>query len=387
MGRPLQAVLWLLLLQAASIYGDRCEEISSSVVFNQIAISSMLRDRNVCAVDVAEKTREIVEKVEATEQGLREILTTMEANLNRDLKTWVTEALSSHTKELKTWVSETVQNITKDLTVYKAELEELVNMTVRFLQPEVNTLASSTEVKTRDPLSNKVKDCLSHKLLGGTETSTYVIYPFDCLKGVQVRCDMTNDDGGWTVMVKRQEQTPQVNFRVGWQDYKTGFGNTTTEYWLGNDVIHALTVGAKSEVRMDGEAFKTGGGQRYGYWNDFYIEDELNKYKLHIESIRDADSTMGDALYRSNGNAFTTIDVDNDSRDTANCAADFGGGGWWYDSCSNAFPTGPITHTDNWDDSLNMYRWDPSVSYGYFSLRWVEIKFRNSVKQIRYCEA
>ena len=44
---------------------------------------------------------------------------------------------------------------------------------------------------------------------------------------------------GWTVLQRRMNGS--VDFYRNWQDYKTGFGDLRTEFWLGNEKMHQLT--------------------------------------------------------------------------------------------------------------------------------------------------
>ena len=44
---------------------------------------------------------------------------------------------------------------------------------------------------------------------------------------------------GWTVIQNRQDGS--VNFLREWGDFKNGFGNLATEFWLGLEKIHMLT--------------------------------------------------------------------------------------------------------------------------------------------------
>jgi len=50
--------------------------------------------------------------------------------------------------------------------------------------------------------------------------------------------------GGWTVIQRRQDGS--VNFDRSWKEYKEGFGylspDDRTEFWLGNEKIHLLSV-------------------------------------------------------------------------------------------------------------------------------------------------
>ncbi len=53
-----------------------------------------------------------------------------------------------------------------------------------------------------------------------------------------VQCIFENNTG-WTVIQRRLNGT--VDFYRGWDDYKNGFGDLNTEFWLGNEKIHQLT--------------------------------------------------------------------------------------------------------------------------------------------------
>lgn len=62
-------------------------------------------------------------------------------------------------------------------------------------------------------------------------------------------CIMYVSGGGWTVIQRRQDGS--VNFDRSWNEYKEGFGDLHTEYWLGNEHIHDLTSQGDYMLRID----------------------------------------------------------------------------------------------------------------------------------------
>lgn len=57
--------------------------------------------------------------------------------------------------------------------------------------------------------------------------------PFDVL------CLFEQPSIGWTVI--QQRINGSVNFYRGWNEYRNGFGDLQTEFWLGNEQIYQLT--------------------------------------------------------------------------------------------------------------------------------------------------
>ena len=47
----------------------------------------------------------------------------------------------------------------------------------------------------------------------------------------KAQCDMEGGDGGWTViLVRNNEASPQVNFTRTWNEYIHGFGGLNSEF-------------------------------------------------------------------------------------------------------------------------------------------------------------
>lgn len=178
-------------------------------------------------------------------------------------------------------------------------------------------------------------DCAALYKRGGQRRSgVYRIHPAGVSDSFEVYCDMETDGGGWTLIQRRIDGS--VAFNRGWAEYKAGFGQASTSYWLGNDKIHHLTNSQGDySLRIDLTSWE--GESRYAKYESFKIADESDNYRL---SQRGYSGNAGDTmtiglLYGNDRQQFSTIDRDNDANRIKNCARDFGQGGWWYGSCSH----------------------------------------------------
>ena len=100
---------------------------------------------------------------------------------------------------------------------------------------------------------------------------------------------MDTDGGGWTVFQRRLDGS--VDFYLGWESYKRGFGNLNKEFWLGNDNLHRLTAADDVKLRVDLEDFD--GNIKYAEYTTFKVASEADKYRLLIEGYS---GTAGDAM-------------------------------------------------------------------------------------------
>jgi len=183
-----------------------------------------------------------------------------------------------------------------------------------------------------------------------------------------VYCEMRTDGGGWTVFQRRQDGS--ADFYRGWNDYKSGFGQLTAEFWLGNDKIHRLTAARPSSLRVELEDWS--GVRVYAKYGKFNIGDEQAKYRLKVGSYS---GTAGDSLgpgdYDLNNMAFTTKDRDND-RYSRNCAVQWTGA-WWYKACHRSNLNGKYLGQKSDSRGLIWNRFRRALS-----LKFTEMKLRPS---------
>ena len=123
-----------------------------------------------------------------------------------------------------------------------------------------------------------------------------------------------------------------LSFDKPWNDYKNGFGNHESNFWMGLELIHQKTSKASYRLRLE---FSLQNGSWYSAeYNSFRLENETNFYRIHMDGYSgDGDDVMNSRCSEgvSNGMNFTTFDRDNDNG-PYNCAGHYGGG-WWFNRC------------------------------------------------------
>ncbi|XP_062604736.1 ficolin-1-like [Saccostrea cucullata] len=92
---------------------------------------------------------------------------------------------------------------------------------------------------------------------------------------------MSPDRGGWTAIQRRQDGS--TDFYKTWSEYKQGFGESSTNYWIGNDAIYKLTKNKDREIRVELKSFD--GAEAYAQYSTFYVGNEDSKYKLTVSGF------------------------------------------------------------------------------------------------------
>ncbi|BFZ25717.1 hypothetical protein BsWGS_28756 [Bradybaena similaris] len=179
-------------------------------------------------------------------------------------------------------------------------------------------------------------------------------------KNVEALCDTRTDGGGWIIFQRRTKGA--VSFYRNWVEYKNGFGNVDTDYWLGNNVISNLTSLGYNELRVD---LKKELRIYFAHYSMFKVADETVNYQLTVSGY---DGTAGDGLSYHNSQFFTTYDRDNDKSLLTNCAVYYRAA-WWYDSCYFSNLNGLFgVHNDSgaaWHPTI----WETSADFTEMKIR------------------
>ncbi|XP_046861518.1 angiopoietin-related protein 7-like [Xenia sp. Carnegie-2017] len=199
------------------------------------------------------------------------------------------------------------------------------------------------------------KDCADVYKKGEKNNGVYQIDP-DGQGYFNVFCDMKTSGGGWTVFQRRQDGS--VDFYRNWKNYTQGFGNLTSEFWLGLDKIYRLTLAKRNKLRVDLGDWS--GNKAYAEYDYIAVKNETHKYQLSLGAYS---GNAGDSLSYHKSMAFSTKDSDND-QSGGNRAIDRKGA-WWYKSC--------------YDSNLNGHYYSGAYS-SWTGVVWYDWKGRKSLK-------
>ncbi|XP_025082989.1 angiopoietin-related protein 7-like [Pomacea canaliculata] len=233
------------------------------------------------------------------------------------------------------------------------------------LQNLTDTLQRARELQDAIRRPASCDDVKQYDLLNGLHT----LY----LAGntvIPVYCDQTTDQGGWTVIQRRQDGS--VDFYRKWEDYQKGFGDLTANFWLGLSNIHLMTSQRECSLRIDMRDFH--GNTSYAKYNIFHVADEKDSYRLHVDQFSgNAGDSLEVPVTGDNSMAFSTFDRDNDIY-RSNCADEsLYAGGWWYARCGQANLNGIYKYSAGVGvKGIFWYTWTNTTAY----LSHVEMKIK-----------
>uniref|UniRef100_K1Q0F5 Ficolin-1 n=1 Tax=Magallana gigas TaxID=29159 RepID=K1Q0F5_MAGGI len=83
--------------------------------------------------------------------------------------------------------------------------------------------------------------------------------------------------------VFQRRQDGSEDFYRTWIEYKNGFGNLSSEFWLGNDKLHQLLSQGTYEMRMNMEDFDN--ETRYVKYSSFNVGNESTKFTFTVSGF------------------------------------------------------------------------------------------------------
>ncbi|XP_061118380.1 tenascin-like isoform X3 [Conger conger] len=226
----------------------------------------------------------------------------------------------------------------------------------------------SSVFSTLGQLYTHPKDCGQALMNGDSPSGLYTIYIGGVeSKPLQVYCDMTTDGGGWLVFLRRQDG--KVEFFRNWRNYSNGFGDVSSEFWLGLGNLHKISAAGQYELRVD---LRDQGEEVYAQYDSFKVNEPRGRYKLNLGEYS---GNAGDSLSYHQGRPFSTYDNDNDIAVT-NCALSYKGA-FWYKNCHRVNVMGRYGDNSH-SKGVNWFHWkghEHSIDFVEMKIR--PVNFRN----------
>ena len=186
----------------------------------------------------------------------------------------------------------------------------------------------------------KPKDCIDLKCyrVSTAHDGPHTVYPgiAELPTKLNVSCDQLAHGGGWTVILRRCLKTNSTSFARSVEEYKNGFGlqdGPDSEFYLGNEIVHRLTVNYPSkngEIRIEGVTFH---GHTVEQSADmFSLDTEAKKYTYRVGEEHDSFNVSSRVLNFPKGKEF--------SYGNSYCQGRYDGVPFWFRSCTHFFMFG-----------------------------------------------
>lgn len=211
------------------------------------------------------------------------------------------------TKQLK----DTLNNKLKETNAEWSNKLKLSNSNLEECKSQVEQLQSQIDIKRKG----------DHNFCPSSGHSTGHIKTLQ----IALPCKTDTTDNVWTIVSRRK--TFLENFNRSWAEYADGFGDNTTDFFIGLNLLHLITSKEPHELLIEMNVENKFLWARYSH---FEIGNETEAFQL--KSLGDYSGDAGDGLRRNVKQKFSTYDRDNDLFIDGSCAKD-DGGGWWFTDC------------------------------------------------------
>ncbi|CAI9719756.1 Hypothetical predicted protein [Octopus vulgaris] len=243
----------------------------------------------------------------------------------------------------------------------------LINIRKKMIEMDKKIDAIYAEITKPEEVPYDCQDVKETSKEPDLESGVYIIEVPGCPRK-KVYCNFTNDES-WTTISRRVHG--ENIFNRTWDEYAKGFGKGKADYWLGNNIIHALTIMHKYKLRITMEGFGIKNGKAYSLYESFQIGHKNLSYPLILGKYLPKESNGGDS-FRSTSRCNETANYNQTFSTTdygvSTLCAKRRSGGWWFTDCGcsnlngEIIPGGSISSSDYkrgiyWD-TLYYNLWD-----------------------------
>ncbi|PIK51929.1 hypothetical protein BSL78_11184, partial [Apostichopus japonicus] len=75
-----------------------------------------------------------------------------------------------------------------------------------------------------------------------------------------------------------------VSFYETWNNYRDGFGDLNSSFWLGNEKLHVISAQRDHQLRIDIWFNNTNDDSAYLHYNLFRVSSEATQYEITLGS-------------------------------------------------------------------------------------------------------
>uniref|UniRef100_A0A1I8J3R4 Fibrinogen C-terminal domain-containing protein n=2 Tax=Macrostomum lignano TaxID=282301 RepID=A0A1I8J3R4_9PLAT len=186
----------------------------------------------------------------------------------------------------------------------------------------------------------------------------------------RLRCNRNR----WIVFQRRVDGS--LSFAQNWDSYVKGFGNPSSNYWMGLARLSEMTktgserLTSRCRLRIEAQSFR---GRKYrAEFRMFQVLGPEQQYRLRV-GLQVGRSALGNAFQAHNDLRFSTFDRDHDTWKHS-CSQIYGYGGWWFSRCHSVNLNGAYTTNREITN-------DPT--YMSFHLRGKYVPMRRSLMKFR----
>ncbi|XP_055452490.1 fibrinogen gamma chain isoform X1 [Psammomys obesus] len=272
---------------------------------------------------------------------------------------------------------------------YLQEIYNSNNQKITNLKQKVAQLEAQCQEPCKDTVQihdTTGKDCQEIANKGARESGLYFIRPLKAKQQFLVYCEIDSSGNGWTVLQKRTDGS--LDFKKNWVQYKEGFGHLsptgTTEFWLGNEKIHLISMQSQIPYALRIELKDWNGRTSTADYATFRVSSEADKYRLTYAYFIGGDAgdafdgydfgdDPSDKFFTShNGMQFSTWDSDNDKFE-GNCAEQ-DGSGWWMNKCHAGHLNGVYYKGGTYSKAATPNGYDNGIIWATWKSRWYSMK-------------
>ncbi|XP_049538223.1 fibrinogen-like protein A [Anopheles darlingi] len=218
---------------------------------------------------------------------------------------------------------------------YKAVLEKRFTDSMRDLGRNMSILQDQSLLIVEQPKASATFS--SCKAIASKVSGVYEIHINNVTPPFDAFCEQEKFRGGWLVVQHRFDGS--VDFYRAWAEYRAGFGDVNTEFWLGLEKMHQLTTARPHEIIIELKDFS--GNYAYARYDKFKIGSESEHYTLTLGNYS---GTAGDSMGSNNGRRFSSIDRDNGDWPKSDGCVNYSRGAWWHRACTGANLNGPYNN-------------------------------------------